>query len=297
MDEQDLMPQIGIWGPTAAGKTTYLSGLKLAIDVFQQNLKFWAINEPAQQFIEVNAAKIAEGRFPRSTDYAQPENYIFRIYREDGGLLGNPNESHEINLIDAAGALILDAGDPKGYFAKLRQCAGLLIMIDPEQKRRLQEGEEGETYFSTLHRLLHRLGETRRTESGRLDIHLAFCITKSDLNPHWDHRKEPAKYLEQLLGRPAYNGIINYCTSSKVFAVSVAGRYKTKEGTVLPNLTFDKNGIPQIADLSQWKPYNVIQPLLWLFDQIDADLESNQSSLSKMKRRFTRKPYYYEDPE
>jgi GTPase SAR1 family protein len=293
---ETLTPQIGIWGPTEAGKTTYLAGLKLAIDLFQPRMKLWAVDTPAKQFIEVNSARIAQGIFPRSTDYKVPERYTFRIYQERSTFLNlkQVTEYHELSLLDASGHLILDPDDPKGYFTTLQGSAGILVMIDPTKSGSLQPGKESESYFSVLHRLIHRLAETRLTASGKLDTHLAICITKSDLDPHWEHRDDPAEHLEHLLGKPTYRGLMNYCESARVFSISVVGRYRTSSGLLLPNVAEEPDGARRIADLDQWQPLNVLDPLFWLFDQIDNDLARGLSPLQRTVRRMGKQPNYRE---
>jgi hypothetical protein len=291
-------PSIGIWGPTKAGKTSYIAALKIALDSYAKGWRIWAGTTETERFLETQWSEMAQGKFPAPTDFTAPSTYNFQIYKKDT-FLGTNGQYHNIFVFDAAGRFISEPDNPYGYFEKLAQCQGILLMIDPEIERNLGQPrptESNEPYHKLLIRLLHRLRE-RRTGEGDLDINLAFCITKIDLDPHWEYRETPKEYLGEILGNIAMNGIMPFCKPERTgfFATSVAGRYFTPEGVSKPNTSLE-GGIECIADLTKWQPYKLLDPLFWLFDRLESEKNANQKDpIKRMLRTWLREKNYKED--
>jgi hypothetical protein len=295
----DTQPDIAVWGPTAAGKTTYLAGLLLALSMFAPEWSMFAGkgDEKAERFMEVTSGDIAEGHFPRPTARERPLMYTFRLWRKDSGL-GRTGRYHEIGVIDAAGELILDAEDKTGYFETLRQCRGILCMVDPEISRQRGQpspaDERYQSYFALVNRLFNQLvRDDRLASDGKLDISLAFCLTKMDLDEHWPHRGQPEEYMQDILGAPTFNRILSVCARNKLkfFATSVVGVYKATGGETRPNIE-PAGDHSIIADLSQWKPYKVLDPLFWLFDQIERSRDAALPAWRRTLRSALREPNY-----
>lgn len=280
-------PTIGIWGPVASGKTTYLAGLYLAFHTFAREWKMRAgkNDDDAKQFIETNAAKLDKGLFPSSTEDAAHKTYSFRLFRQDS-FLGLNGRYHEIKLIDAAGNLMYNSRYTDDYFTTLSQSQGILLMIDPDTTHM------GESYFTLLQRLFHRLDESRLNQ-GVLDINVAFCLTKIDQDYYWEKREDPKKLLKDILGQTTFNTITNYFSPENMafFAISVVGRYKTDSGEERPNIAQEGGGY-RIANFRKWEPYNMLDPLFWLFDRIEIERDSRLIWWRRWLRRAMRRPNY-----
>lgn len=291
----EIVPSIGIWGPTRSGKTTYLAGLKMAIDKYAKKWRIWPVNNEAKIFFETNHADLVHGILPTSTEVTAPTAYEFEFYRPDS-FMGSNGRYHRVTIFDAAGGHITDPSDKYGFFARLAQCRGLLLMVDPEDLHS-EQGQPGpfdstETYYRLLLRLAMRLGETLKTKRGTLNINFAFCLSKMDQDRHWKYHLDPGTYMRHILGETAMDGILSYCEPSQTrfFSISVAGRYKVN-GFERPNIT-SSGGQECIADIRQWQPYQLLDPLFWLFDQLEEEQNARLPFWQRQLRALIREKNY-----
>lgn len=267
------MPQIGIWGPTHSGKTTYMASLFLAMktDGVGKEWEMFPKDESAEQFKHGVSIALSEGTFPKETDPGTMPRYEYVVSYKDKTL--------DISFMDSAGALIGSVHHPKfqEYFNMLNDCHSILMMIDPDAESH-SFGEKNENYASTITRLV----DTLRGSSNRSEINLAVCITKVDLDRHWNAAPhKPREYLKKIIGVIAYNTLFSEAENDRtfrrkqgrgrtihveVFPVSVAGRYRTPKGYDRPNVIRlgDRNEVV-IAKTEAWEPYGVLKPLEWIF--------------------------------
>lgn len=294
---------IGIWGPTKAGKTTYLAGLLWAIDKFAPGWQIWPAegDRATEDFFLRYSSSFANGVFPPSTPQDRPFIYNFRMSYKDNNGFGRVGRYHEITVLDVAGEYMNRADDPIGYYKKLRKCKGILCMIDPEisqhngQPVPVASAKTEDSYIS----LLIRMGIELHQENGlasdfTLNKLFAFTLTKMDLDQHWPYRQTPQAYMYRVLGEAGYNRLIKMTNPQRreFFAISVVGQYRTLSGEERPNIEDAGNDSCRIADLSQWTPYKLLDPLFWLFDKIEAEESSRLPFWRRIIRERMRVPCY-----
>jgi len=281
MPPTNSRPQISVWGASQVGKTTYLAGSLLAVNTFYSPQ--WKLmpggekeeRDKTYDFVTYEMDKLQNGLMPEATAVEPPKKYVFQFVQQ-GNFLGTTGRYHEITMLDAAGGLTeAKTGSDEGYFAELCQSQGILMLVDPELRE--ENGVEiaqnaTMTYFSLVNRMLQYLQEIH-TGSLTLNIPLAMCLTKIDQSGHWTYRENPKAYLEQILGKATFNQITSVFTNINYFAVSVAGFYEDPmTGQWLPNIDPSTN---KIKNFRVWTPYKVLDPLLWLFDQLETERNRN----------------------
>lgn len=277
-------PRIGIWGPTGSGKTSYLAALLLEMQKHDSLYDTMLISSTAVNFGVNISSQLNEGYFPRGTDARNPAvHYEIRFehkYETWKDRIQHRNKTYIVDFLDGAGRFIGDdtLDHAVEYFAHLISCNGILLMIDPE----LASGERnfgfpGGSYLSTLQILIHHLPKDSRH---KIMTNLAFCITKSDLDDRWRNFGQywvepqlPIECLEAVLDKQAFGIISSGCDLKKkvaVFSTSVVGRYTTPGGDNRPNIVSLGDDV-EIIEKKNRKVQHVVEPLLWLFKQIDAD--------------------------
>jgi GTPase SAR1 family protein len=268
--------QIGMWGPSAAGKTTYLASLYL-----HRKAKGWDIDVLDQEdkdtvgFIDREVSALAKGQFPSATAAGTLRQYRLHITRPVKAFLGRRRNSYTVSMIDISGEDIVSGSSYRDiYFDSLKQCQGLVMLIDPEEPH----GTESPfgSYFSNLFNLIQQVDST--------ELRLAVCITKVDLDRHWavvskvsetnreGYQENLHDYLKQIIGRSAYEQIEDVFGQhrGRLFAVSSVGRYESVDGE-RPNVVreYGQSADARIIHLDNyWQPINIFQPLEWIFDNV-----------------------------
>lgn len=305
-ENKNKRPKIAVWGATGVGKTTYLAGAMLAVNTFcSPTWKMQAGGEKEERnktfdFITFEMDRLAGGKPPQATPPGEPSEYVFQFIQE-GNLMGTRGRFHEVGLVDTAGGNIeasIDDDKPGyGYFEMLCQSQGILMLIDPELKDEngvpmpQKSSTENISYYVLINLLIQHLQDTKRN-SLTLDIPLAICLTKIDKADHWPYRERPAEYTEEILGRAAFQQIVTSFNPRKInyFAVSVAGLYQNpRNGEYVPNI--DEHG-EKLHNFRQWRPYQILDPLFWLLDQIEAQRNSRLSWWRRALRNKLREANY-----
>lgn len=261
--------KIGMWGLFSSGKTTYVASLYIAslaakVSGGKQPFTITPTNKAAIDLIDKYTADLIEGLFPPATNPEDPpQSYEFDITVE-----GRPQPVH-LTLIEAAGGHVLDRDDKFGYFRQLRECSGLLMMIDPDNTIPKDN-------FQAIFRLVTKLREEASARQidrgGQLTVRLATCISKIDIG---DRRtKDAENLLEHTLGTIAYNAVNAYFPTRRAFKVSAVGMLKTPDGGCISNIEhtrFPDEQIPRakIRNMNEYRPICILQPILWLLNPSD----------------------------
>jgi hypothetical protein len=267
---------IGIWGGTRVGKSTYIEGVILAFHSLEIDWKIWAANPPAKLFTERDLPLLLQGIFPKASSISKIEEYEFRI-QHDHELLRD-HRKYNLKVVETAGIHIKNPSDEVAirYFNELNKCkGGLLLMFDAEDLR--QNTFASSETFAHLMILMNRL-EASSCVNGVLDLDIAICLTKMDINPHWQNRNRPREYFKELIGEYSFNTLVNKCNLKrlKFFSISVVGRYTTPKGEEMPNIIIETD-TSRLIDMKQWRPYNLLNPLFWLFEQQIRQQEMNKN--------------------
>lgn len=281
-------PRIGLWGWYNSGKTAYLIALYRDIAIHKKQWRMYPTDDRSERFIENNACRFLPGGYlPGSTGTTEVHNYEFQMVK-NAGLWGQ--RDYRLTVIDAQGRHISRPADTVGYFGALQQCQGIMCLIDPVfvksggVHRPVSYGDSGEpqSYLELLERLFRKIALAGLDEHRRLRANIAFCVSKIDLETHWQQRDENAigKHCKEIIGEQAFQLIENHCAPGrrKFFAISAVGRYEApivspsaaRRTESRPNLE-PAGDTSRIADIEQWQPYGLIRPIEWLFQRIEKD--------------------------
>lgn len=292
------IPQIAVWGASHVGKTVYLAGAMLALATFHREWS-WLMGGDGDErqrtfdFINFEIGKLQGGKMVQPTEEKEPEKYIFQL-EQRGDLLGRRGRYHEIALADVAGIQIEDTTDRKRYFETLRNSQGVLMLIDPTLKNVYQAPTPAKSeisYFALINLLIKHLQETQ-AKGAKLEMPIAICLTKIDQEEHWPYRTQPETYLQETLGKAAFNLLTNTFTTKEFFAVSTVGRYRDPvTGEERSNLDPhpDRN---QLLNFKAWEPYCLLDPLFWLLDHFEHERDSRLPFWRRTLRRLVREPNY-----
>jgi len=260
--------KIGIWGPRESGKTTFLVSLYLEMSQPNSDWHVTLEDNHTREFMKTATGFMDDGTFPAPTDIGQvlrlgiehkrSANFIHRL------------KTYDLQMLDASGSLVdsrigeISPDIRQEYFAYLRECNGILMIIDPESKYR--NGPELSSIM--YHDLLEEFFAEVPINNNGEKPYIAFCITKMDLNKHWENRNNP-DYLDKVIGTSASRLVYERCGSEqfKVFPISAVGRYLTPEGLERPNVIETMEGL-KIAR-NERISLNLKSGLLWLFGRID----------------------------
>jgi hypothetical protein len=192
--------KIGLWGPPASGKTTYLAALPQALTSTDGSVGRWAIypNNDASTELLINWSHqlINEQTFPEATPYGDVTELAWNFI---GDLAGSrymrrgmfrrrlPDQSEfDLDLIDVSGEAF-GHNPAQIHFSPdivnkaldhLARAQGLLFLFDPITERDHRNAAE---YMNrTLTRLARRIKDEGRLIGPYLPHYIAVCITKFD---------------------------------------------------------------------------------------------------------------------
>jgi hypothetical protein len=186
--------QVGIWGATASGKSTFLSSLFIAATRFPDHLMVRGNNDESTDFLITNTDILQNHRFPPPTVARDQLNWTLQMWvpnpgrrramrsapdripfdfnidmQDAGGLEFKSVPEASSNLVDFGG------GSRTNIATYLGNCQGLLMLIDPMREREL-----GDAYSFFFGPLL-RMAQERPVPAGRrLPHYVAVCVTKFD---------------------------------------------------------------------------------------------------------------------
>ena len=191
--------RIGMWGPPASGKTTFLAALRFAVGTDRANGR-WAVypdNEAsAELMVRSTHDLVTEHEFPSRTD---PEEDTEVRWHLIGDLAGSQFDRRKLrrrapmpsrftlNLADVSGEAFAypESRNAPLYMTSraldhLASAQGLLYFFDPLSER--QHGMSAEYLNWTIIALSRRMLAEDQLVNGYLPHYVAVCITKFD-NP------------------------------------------------------------------------------------------------------------------
>ncbi|MBD2463946.1 hypothetical protein H6G89_23370 [Oscillatoria sp. FACHB-1407] len=281
--------QIGIWGTTGVGKTTYLTTL------YQQLMSSpdWIVDcdRETGNFILNHLRMIQSGHFPPPTS-VKDRLEVLRFwlnantnYSTDFG----SNSNIEIVFINAPGEFYEDIPFRNNDFAKgeddvvwdivdyLVSCDGIVFLLDP-----LRSKEHGKNYSSLLWDLFYELlrrSETSNSDSTRLEQYLAFCVTKADREDVWQKAMNSESLVEEIVGERLFRRLLNNFSMKgryECFTMSAIGRYQDASGEwqepVYSEILEDSTLITQkIRNDVELQPINILAPIEWIVRGVQLD--------------------------
>lgn len=275
--------RIGLWGPNSAGKTTYLASVYLNRNQVGWEIKPDLDHPQTRQLVEGERGPVAQLsllRFPEASAPGQVLDYFFHftVPAQRPSLLRRKTEdlSFTVNLIDVSGEEIgLDQSVREDYFERLRECDGMLLMLDASAEHAYAPSFED--YRPALTQLVNQVD--------RPALYWAFCITKVDLDDYWAKiaptedmpegaaQRELQDIVREIIGEKAYDEVAFLFDRgrARVFPISSVGRYGTSAGS-RPNLVEEHiDGELQrrlVHSEADWEPVGIYEPLKWIFEHV-----------------------------
>jgi hypothetical protein len=244
--------RIGIWGTTGAGKTTFLAMLYDALLLRPG----WTVaaDGKAREFVTSHLRTIRmRGQFPAPTEVTAQSDVFRYILQEEGSAQGD-GEYNQITLdfVDAPGEFyerphladrrVTGEMDILDY---LSSCDGVIFLLDPDRVDGSLSDDEDD-YRTMLLDLMLEFQE-RNIRSGvsddlRLEQYMAFCLTKVDKDPYWEHRESPQNLAEEVMGDTMFRMLgSNFLRHNRFqfFSTSAIGRYQDPEsGNWIENVAY-----------------------------------------------------------
>jgi GTPase SAR1 family protein len=196
------MMRIGIWGPPASGKTTYLAAIKHdATNRAGDEIGTWKIiprNEASEQLLtQWTQLLVEQQEFPEATPVGGWSDLRWhfigdlsgtRYTRRRLGMFGRPAPTSEfdLELIDVSGEAFgyrptdkhMPESTVRRTLAHLAGSDGLVFLFDPITER---DRPSVATYVErVLNNLSRRILNEGRMVDGYLPHHIAICVTKTD---------------------------------------------------------------------------------------------------------------------
>ncbi|MGV9680895.1 hypothetical protein ACWDSJ_36970 [Nocardia sp. NPDC003482] len=325
--------RLGMWGPPASGKTTFLAALKIAT-LLSRRPGNWIMNGtdgPSSRFLQQMTDLLADQRvFPTATDAANGMTFRFTGERSVPGSPRFPGglgrrqpmtarEAFELDVLDVPGGTHApdhtgadeepdlefadtdpiefdEMSDRTQMLDHLQACQGIVYLFDPGRDVRL--GDAFKYFQGTLEELSSRIFQPGY-HGTRLPHCVAVCITKFDqpyvyqeafrrgysvrdtAPPYFpmvedgrageffhelckdDHTN--TNLVAKALERYFYEDRVKYFVTSSIGFYSVNGRFQAR----------DPHNVEQVGDgdfriRGKVHPLNVIEPLIWLFDNLKA---------------------------
>jgi hypothetical protein len=194
--------QIGLWGASSSGKTTFLAALQIATNDLETD-EVWSlhgINPDSNRFLDQQTRRLQEDHtFPDATtvrrelawrfvgreapDYGRsrrrqpppPGQKIFTVR-----LIDMPGEDFNPDYLDtygAGGAADDDIG-PDAVLQHLVDAEGIVYLYDPVREAKV--GDAFQYFQRTVNLMMSRAFDQDLVHDGRLPHHLAVCVTKLD---------------------------------------------------------------------------------------------------------------------
>jgi hypothetical protein len=300
--------QIGLWGGTQSGKTTFLAALRIA--TLESDLGHWRLAgreaDSSTFLIERTNDLLYNRKFPEGdTQGKNPYEWLMSGDRPLGlvdwlrRLLGGKvvsADSFVLTVQDVPGKWFEDGRGTQnlnGRVEVLSNCAGIIYLYDPTQENNFRSLQ---TILDNLYSKADREG--RLCDDGRLNHHLAVCVTKVDATDVFAQlmkaeavQVEPVgapratviaidgeRAFRSMAPEPVLRSIDSYFPSDRVayFATSAIGFFVGEDGLV--DLEHPTNTCPdeggREAVRGRVHPLNVLEPLLWLREVVGARIAS-----------------------
>lgn len=296
--ERNIMPsnslRIGVWGPTAAGKTTYIVTVWGAC--LTPNARWFANpdDESTSDFVIDKLSALREGIFPEANKpQPKPNLYSYHFAPRQKNLSTPPSQSlniknpldsfitwvsandvetpvkHEaqnlglkVSFTDAAGESYLKESLDTELWDNIWDCDGIVCLLDPA---------EALDHFKITLKLVQNLRLKAKSTPGRLignylPQFVAVCYSKIDRPEYIGFKDKPEELNIALANK---TGIDLYAILGanfmperiKFFSVSAIGVDENGKSLVIDR---------EIKTPQKIRPINVISPLRWLFESLSS---------------------------
>ncbi|MFM7582319.1 MAG: TRAFAC clade GTPase domain-containing protein [Caldilinea sp.] len=277
--------RIGIWGPRASGKTTYL------VTLFHECLisNDWDIaplDKSTVKFISDNHRLIhLKGLFPPSTDAGQTSYYQFQLSRRRQGIFKSTRQQTvSLGFLDPSGEWYENTEDARSKYpieidpyAFLAQSSALLFLIDPKPDF-LQYAEQGEgenhSYFELLIQTIYDIKDLQLADQPSPQ-YLAIAFTKMEQPNRWERRTRLQDYAREVLGEHTIRVIETAFPAQyyKFFAVSAVGMLEDGRPNVETISDEQRQDRAHIISPARLKPLSIFEPIEWLLSKLVKDKE------------------------
>jgi hypothetical protein len=206
--------RVGMLGPIASGKTTYLAVLDFALARSTDSWVIRGADQAAEQFLSQHVMMLAQQRFPEATQGPYHLSFVLEGTVPTSSRRGWPFSRKQtvelqLDLLDMPGEYTISRDselsstslgfdddrmdDPREEALEyLSDCDGILLLFDPVIEHQRSH------YYEYLRRALLALSNRSRHRGSRLPHHVAVCITKFD-DPYV-YRKAAAGGYARLAG-------------------------------------------------------------------------------------------------
>lgn len=248
--------EVRIWGAASSGKTAYLAQLLTKLDHGDTH---WSVRMPHGSdqawFKGMRENFRMQNRFPAATPVGANDQLAYRLTNEKDG------RDAVIALEDRPGKVFEDFDQDTAR--RLADAHGLMLLIDPRREP-AKQNEEVWNAFEAMHQA--------RRDDLQDPRPLAVCVSKCDEYIHTveafrQARDTPEVFLRDLIGQTITDTIAHYFSNARLFALSAAGLCIT-HGAVQPSVFYDENFEPRISSLG--RPMNLLEPLVWILDELKA---------------------------
>ncbi len=254
------MVKMGVWGPPSSGKTTYMIMLQFADDKGEWKIR--PIGEETQQ-IYLDGTDLMRDKKKFVT--ATPLETKYLTFDFEGPTKGITQKKRNFRVVipEAPGEFYAYPDKAPELVGEMNRYQGIVWLIDPDFIKNPPQ-EEHRSYRRMIQEWLFKL-YTKQGNTGNLQQHMAFCLTKMDLPEHYSHINDPKNYCLDLLGEDVQTFLEDFCDLNKIgfFATSSIGVNEKKQ-TVIDLSDPDRRTLRQTAH-----PINLFQPFLWLFNQLE----------------------------
>ena len=282
--------KIGVWGPSSAGKTTFIVTVWGACLSPQSRWLATLADSPTSDFIIDRLTRLRKGEFPEPNK-PQPEpihyQYLFspkptKQQNQAGKTTKSPfeslkewinaddvrtptkvtgNSNLKISFTDVAGEQYFKDALDSPLWDDIVTCDGLLCILDPSDSE-----EHLKMVLKLGQNLRLKSNDSPRLIGNYLPHYIALCFSKIDrpeFYPFHDRPDELNAKLSEETGIDLQSVLNNFFVPdrTKVFCVSAIGVNANGQSLV-------QSG--QIVTPNKIRPINIIAPLRWLFESLQS---------------------------
>lgn len=247
--------KLALWGPSAAGKTALLAQLYIQSRRLPGDWDIFPTSTSKPFTDRMRPIILRDCLFPAATAVGSEEQiaYLFR-HRANGAqasLSVEDRAGKDSENLDAAGRERLALAD------------GLVLLFDPAR--------DGTELQEQVLRTLEGLFIEGHKGGGKDPRPIAVCMSKADLlirepKDARSARREPDSFVRERMVPDLAAWIELFCANFRLFPVSSAG-IRARRGVVEPAVFYDER--LQLRISKEGEPVNLIEPFLWIFDQLE----------------------------